>query len=87
VITYTTSCLAAGFTVNVRANVDRVIASPGAPNGVPLCLVPATGGSSYPASRTFSAVVPTKGAHKISIEVRGAGAAILIGESALIVQR
>jgi len=29
----------------------------------------------------------TKGAHKIRIEVRGAGAAILIGDSALIVQR
>jgi hypothetical protein len=87
VITYTASCLAAGFTINVRANVDGVIASPGAPNGVSLCLVPATGGSTYPASRTFSVVVPTKGAHRISIEVRGAGAAILIGDSALIVQR
>ena len=32
VITYTASCLAAGFTVNVRANVDGVIASPGAPS-------------------------------------------------------
>ena len=87
VITYTASCVAAGFTVNVRANVDGVIASPGAPNGVSLCLIPATGGSTYPASRTFSTVVPTKGAHKISIEVRGAGAAISIGDSALIVQR
>ena len=86
VITYTASCLAAGFTVNVRANVDGVIASPGAPNGVSLCLVQ-IGGSAYPASRTFSIVVPTKGEHKLSIEVRGAGAAILIGDSALIVQR
>lgn len=35
VITYTASCLAAGFTVNVRASVDGVIASPGAPSGGP----------------------------------------------------
>lgn len=87
VITYTASCLAAGFTVNVRANIDGLIASPGDPNGVPLCTVPIPSGSTYPASRTFSAVIPTKGAHKISIEVRGPGAAILIGDSALVVQR
>ena len=87
VITYTATCLAGGFTLNVRANVDGVIASPGVANGVSLCLVPGTGGSSFPASRTFSVVVPTKGPHKVTIEVRGPGAAVLLGESALVIQR
>jgi hypothetical protein len=87
VITYSASCLAGGFIIYVRANVDGAIASPGTTSGVSLCSIPAVGGSTYPASRTFSAVVAKKGVHNLTLEVRGNGAAILIGDSALVVQR
>lgn len=87
VITYTASCIAGGFIIYVRANIDGVIANPGATSGVSLCSIPAVGGSTYPASRTFSAVIATMGTHHVSIEARGNGAAILIGNSALVVQR
>ena len=86
VIAYSASCLALGFVVYVRAKVDGVIANPGATSGVPLCSV-AVSGSTYPASRTFSALIPAKGAHNVTLEVKGSGAAINIGDSALVVQR
>ena len=85
VITYSAYCLAGGFIIYARATVDGLIASPGATTGVSLCST-AVSGSLYPASRTFSVVVATKGVHNLSIEVKGNGAAILIGESALVVQ-
>ena len=86
VITYSASCLALSFVVMVRANIDGVIASPGVTSGVSLCGVPAVQASTYPASRTFSALIAKKGVHKITIEVMGSGAAIMIGDSALVVQ-
>jgi hypothetical protein len=87
VITYSGECLAAGFTVNVRANIDGVNATPGVPNGVSLCSTSVVGGSLYPATRTFSALVARRGLHNLTIEVKGNGAAIRIGDSALVVQR
>ncbi len=86
VITYSGSCLALSFTVFIRANVDGIIANPGATNGVPLCTTSLTG-STYPASRTFSALIPTKGTHNVTLEVKGNGGGIVIGDSALVVQR
>ena len=85
VITYSASCIALSFVVMVRANIDGVIASPGVTSGVSLCGVPVQA-STYPASRTFSALIAKKGVHKITIEVMGSGAAIMIGDSALVVQ-
>lgn len=86
VITYSGSCFALSFTVLIRANVDGVIANPGAANGVPLCTTSLTG-STYPASRTFSALIPTKGTHSVTLEVKGNGGGIRIGDSAVAVQR
>lgn len=89
VITFSGSCLALDFTVLVRANVDGVIADPGTANGVPLCHTDLSG-STYSASRTFSALIPTQGPHNVTLEVKmasGRSAAIEIGDSALVVQR
>jgi hypothetical protein len=89
VITYSATCLALDFNVLVRAKVDSVVVNPGAANGVPLCSTALTG-STYPASRTFSALILTAGTHNITLEVKkesGGGAAILVGDSALAVQR
>jgi hypothetical protein len=85
VITYSTTCLALGFIINVRANVDGQFASPGRQLGVPLCNNTVSG-SSYPATRVFSIVVPRKGRHTVAIEAKGNGAAVRIGDSALVVQ-
>ena len=86
VITYSASCFALGFTAYVRANIDGVIASPGVTGKVDFCSVSASG-TVLPASRTFSATVPTKGNHRITIEVMGsANAAIVLGNSSLVVQ-
>ena len=87
VITYSASCAALGFIVYVRAKVDGVAASPGAAGGVDLCYI-SVSGSTFPASRTFSALISAKGAHSVTIEAKagGSGAAILIGNSALVVQ-
>lgn len=93
VITYSGSCFALGFTVLVRANVDGVIAHPGATSEIPLCAYELKG-SVYPASQTFSALIPTKGTHSGTLEVKmrsgnawANSGAIVIGDSALVVQR
>ena len=86
VITYSASCSALGFTVYVRANIDGVIASPGATGRVDLCSASASG-VVLPASRTFSAIVVTKGSHRITIEVMGSATGpVVLGNSSLIVQ-
>jgi hypothetical protein len=86
VITYSASCSALGFAAYVRANIDGIIASPGVTGKVDLCSVSASG-TVLPASRTFAATVPTKGNHRITIEVMGsANAAIVLGNSSLVVQ-
>jgi hypothetical protein len=87
VITYNATCIAAGFTAYIRAKIDGVIGKPGATKDVSFCLTSVSGGA-YPAIRTFTAVVPTIGTHTVSIEVKGSGggAAMVIGDSTLIVQ-
>jgi hypothetical protein len=88
VITYSGTCLALNFTVFVRAKIDGVVANPGTAGGIPLCSTDLNG-STYPASRAFSALILTTGAHTVTFEVKkgnGGGAAILIGDSALAVQ-
>ena len=87
VITYNTSCLALGFAVYVRAKVDGVVASPGTVKDVRLCFTTVSG-SSYPASRMFTAVVPAAGAHNVTIELMGdQNAAVSIGDSTVVVQQ
>src|SRR5215471_2639217 len=87
VITYSASCIALSFTVSVRANIDGLIAGPGTKTGVTLCSNTLSG-STYPASRTFSAVIATKGTHNVSIELKGSSnAGIVIGDSALVVEQ
>jgi hypothetical protein len=88
VISYSTTCLALGFALYVRANIEGVVASPGAEAGseVDLCFV-SVSGSAYSASRTFSAVVPIKGDHSLAVEVSGpGGAAARLGNSIIVVQ-
>jgi hypothetical protein len=60
VITYSASCIALSFTVYLRASTNGLIASPGTKIGVTLCSTTLSG-STYPASRTFSAVIAKKG--------------------------
>ena len=86
VITYSASCSALGFAAYLRANIDGIIASPGVTGKVDLCSISASG-TVLPASRTFSATVPSKGNHRITIEVMGsANADIVLGNSSLVVQ-
>ena len=63
-----------------------MIVSPGVTKDVILCSH-SLSGSTYPASRTFSAVVVAQGTHRITVELKCVDAAVSTGDSALIVQR
>jgi len=86
-ITYSGSCMAFGFTISIRANIDGVIADPGSTKGGEFCNVPLTG-SIFPATRVFFARIAKKGQHRLSIEVKGStNAGFIVGDSALMVAK